>query len=185
MPKRWISENPSPELPLVGQATVACWLRWRYYFVSTIQVGPSDSPLAKLTEAISGKPEVESYVTQVFRCDKIGFVRNMGRIFYQREYSSLQEAREGHAEVVNLLFLGRLEMYEWTRWAAPGGRGYGTAGWVAISAGLLAAIWTFHIISRWWLALPVAIVAWLVGTGLVGAIWAVVRRLIELGEGIS
>lgn len=77
------------------------------------------------------------------------------------------------------------EMYRWTRWAAPGGRGHGIVGWAAIAAGFLAAIWAFHVVPRWWLALPAAILAWPVGTGVVGALWAVIRRLIERREGVS
>ena len=41
--------------------------------------------------------------------------------------------------------------YRWTRWAAPGGAGYGLVGWVAIVAGLGVAGLVFHIVSRWWL----------------------------------
>jgi len=74
--------------------------------------------------------------------------------------------------------------YRWTRWAAPGGKGHGIAGWVAIAVGLLAAIWTFHAIERLWLAFPAAIIAWLVGTALVGAIWALVRLLTQKHERI-
>ena len=58
------------------------------------------------------------------------------------------------------------------------------AGWAAIVVGFLAAIWAFRAVSHWWLALPAGILAWFVGTGLVGALWAAVRRLIELREGI-
>ncbi len=58
------------------------------------------------------------------------------------------------------------------------------AGWVAIAGGLLAAVWAFRVVPHWWLALPAAILAWLVGTGIVGGLWAVVRRLVELLEGI-
>ena len=95
---------------MVGQAIVADWLPWLYYLVSTIQVGPSHSPLAKLTEAISGEPQSERYLTQVFRCDKIGFVRDMDTVFYEREYSSFSQARKGHAEILSKLFEGRLRM---------------------------------------------------------------------------
>ena len=76
------------------------------------------------------------------------------------------------------------DIYRWTRWAAPSGKGHGVAGWVAIAVGLVAAIWTFHAAQRWWLAFPAAIIAWLVATALVGGIWAVVRLLIEKQEGI-
>jgi hypothetical protein len=76
-------------------------------------------------------------------------------------------------------------MYENTRWAAPGGGGHGLAGWLAIAVGLIAAIWVFYIVPHWWLALPAAILAWLLGTSVVGALWAAVRRLIEIREGIK
>lgn len=76
------------------------------------------------------------------------------------------------------------EIYRWTRWAAPGGKGHSISSWVAIAVGAVAAVWTFHSITRWWLALAAAALAWLVGTGLVGAIWALIRRIIEKREGI-
>jgi uncharacterized protein DUF6988 len=77
------------------------------------------------------------------------------------------------------------EMYRWTRWAAPGGRGHGMIGWVAIVGGAVAAIWTFHSVTQWWLALLAAAFAWLVGTGLIGVIWALVLRVIEKREGVG
>ena len=76
------------------------------------------------------------------------------------------------------------ETYRWTRWAAPGGSGHGMSGWVAIVVGTVAAIWAFHSVTRWWQALIAAAFAWLLGTGFVGAIWALVRRIIEKCEGI-
>jgi hypothetical protein len=76
------------------------------------------------------------------------------------------------------------EMYRWTRWAAPGGRGYGISSWAAILVGAVGAIWTFHSVTRWWLALVAAALAWLIGTNLVGGIWALVRRIVEKLEGI-
>ena len=57
-------------------------------------------------------------------------------------------------------------------------------GWAAIAFGGFAALWTFHIVPRWWLALPAAVGAWLLVTSLVGALWALVRQLIELYEGV-
>ena len=75
--------------------------------------------------------------------------------------------------------------YRWTRWAAPGGRGHGISGWMAIIVGAVAAIWTFHSVTRSWLALVAGALAWFVGTGLVGTIWVVVHRIIEKREGIG
>jgi len=62
--------------------------------------------------------------------------------------------------------------------------GHSISGWMAIIVGAVAAIWTFNSVTRWWLALVASALAWFVGTGLVGAIWAVVRRIIEKREGI-
>ncbi len=80
------------------------------------------------------------------------------------------------------------EMYKRTRWAAPGGGGYSFAGWVAILAGLWAAVYTFRRLITsgypWWVAVLAAILAWLAGTAVVGVLWAVVRRLLEHSEGI-
>ncbi|MDY6856798.1 MAG: hypothetical protein SWO11_19250 [Thermodesulfobacteriota bacterium] len=76
------------------------------------------------------------------------------------------------------------EMYKRARWAVPGRAGHDLAGWVAIAVGLLAAVWTFREVDSWWLAIPAAILAWLAATAVVGAIWALVRRLLEASEGI-
>ena len=75
--------------------------------------------------------------------------------------------------------------YERTRWAAPGGKGHGIAGWFAIGIGLLTAILAFRMVSRWWLAFISALLVWFVTTGIVGLIWAAVRRVIEKSEGIG
>jgi hypothetical protein len=76
------------------------------------------------------------------------------------------------------------EMYKRTRWGAPGGAGHGLAGWVAIAAGLLAAVWAFCEVDSWWLAIPAAIFAWLATTAVVGGLWALIRRLLEASDGI-
>ena len=76
------------------------------------------------------------------------------------------------------------DMHRWTTWAAPGGAGYEAIGWVAIAAGLLVAVWAFAFVSHWWLAAPAAILAYFVGVNGVSFLWALVRRLIELREGI-
>jgi hypothetical protein len=72
----------------------------------------------------------------------------------------------------------------WTRWAAPGGRGYGAVSWIAIVVGATSAGVIFKLVSPWWLGLLAAGIGWLVATGLVGGIWALVRRMIEWHEGI-
>src|SRR5579863_2536984 len=59
------------------------------------------------------------------------------------------------------------------------------SGWVAIVVGMLAAILTFHSVTRWWLALVAAALVWLFGTSFVPAIWTLVRRIIEKRQGIG
>jgi hypothetical protein len=116
MRARWVLHNPSPEIPIIGQARVATWWPGRYYFVSTIQLD-SSSPLHRLTESIrQGVPYAEAslgpntYVTQVFKCTKDGIVRSFKEPLYEREYSDLSAARAGHKRTVDLLEQGRLKL---------------------------------------------------------------------------
>jgi hypothetical protein len=116
MKARWILRYPSLELPIVGQAIVARWWPGRYYFVSTIQID-SSSPLSQLTQSIQqgvsyGKavPTPDKYVTQVFKCDKDGFVRSSQNSLYEREYSEVQVAHTGHETILRLLEQGNLKI---------------------------------------------------------------------------
>ncbi len=95
-----------PELPIVQQTLIASWLPWKYFFVSTIQCDTS-SPLAKLTRSIETGINYEDvpgkligYVTQIFPCDKNGIVRSFNKPLFEREYSDLSNAIEGHKEAV-------------------------------------------------------------------------------------
>lgn len=116
MRARWVVQNPSPELPIVGQARVASWWPGSYYIVSTIQIDASD-PLHRLTETIERMfPHEETtlcpgkYVTQVFKCSKDGIVRSFNEPLYELEYQELAAARAGHEETVVLLLQGRLKL---------------------------------------------------------------------------
>jgi hypothetical protein len=125
----------------------------------------------------------DSFHTLVSKCDKHLNLKS-GRILYSREYTTLDDAKKGHREVLSLVTKGALRNpYRWTSWAASGG-GQGMAGWVAVAVGLIPAVWTFHFFTHWWLRLAAAVLAWLVATGVVGGLWAVIRRLIESLEGI-
>jgi hypothetical protein len=73
--------------------------------------------------------------------------------------------------------------YKWTKWASQGG-GQNLAQWLSIVVGLIAAIWVFHLVPHWYLAAPAGIIVWLLATYLVGALWAVVRLVVERYEGI-
>jgi len=82
MRARWVQNyKKSPELPIVQQTLIASWLPWKYYIASTVQVSCG-------------------YVTQIFRCDKVGFVRSLDNPLLEREYSGLDEAIDGHKEAV-------------------------------------------------------------------------------------
>jgi hypothetical protein len=106
---RW--ENANANANIIGQAVVASWWPGLYHFVSTIHAD-STSALRRLTESIAtGKPyeEVlsapEAYVTNIYRCSKVGFVRGSqwDRPLFQREYNNLSEAQKGHDLALVLL----------------------------------------------------------------------------------
>jgi hypothetical protein len=188
---RCILDDPSPELPGVGRTVLASVIPWRYYLVQTIGFGfDPPSPLERLTATISGEAPEQGFITQVWPCDRYGCF-NPQTMWYERQYATLDEARAGHRETVGALLNGRLpprqtstDSYNWTRWAAPGGQGYSLIEWVAIATGIGAAILTYRLVPRWWLALPSAAVAYFLGQMLVATFWAAVRLIIERCEGI-
>jgi hypothetical protein len=188
---RCILDDPSPEFPGLGRTVLASWIPWRYYLVQTVGAGFDPlSPIEKLTAAISGKAPEPWFTTQVCNCDRMGLY-NSEKVWYEREYATLDEARAGHRETVEALLNGRMpprqvgeHTYPWTRWAAPGGQGYSIIEWVAIGVGIAAAILTFRVVPHWWLALPLAALAYYAGTILVAVLWARVRLMIERCEGI-
>jgi hypothetical protein len=100
----------------VGQALIATWLPWKYYIVSTIQLAPT-SKLQQLTDSIDqgvpygdAIPGPVTYLTQVFRCDQEGFVKNVNKPLYEQEFIDISTARERHDEVVALLAAGHLKV---------------------------------------------------------------------------
>ena len=116
MRARWVCPNPSPELPIVGQAIVAYWWPGKYYIVSTIQLD-SSSPLSRLTRSLETgvayeevTPGPDVYVTQVFKCDKNGWTKSIDNLLYEREYPDLTQAISGHNDTVNLLEQGQLKL---------------------------------------------------------------------------
>jgi hypothetical protein len=110
MKARWVSHNPSPRMPLVAQTRVAMWWPGKYYFVTTMKVDRT-TPLSRLTESIrelfpqAADTPIAEYVTAVSRTNKDGALTS--GVFYQRQYSELSEAREGHKSVVAALEDGR------------------------------------------------------------------------------
>ena|ERR1022692_3065639 len=101
----------------LGSAIVATWWPGRYYRVSTIQLDTS-STAAKAVESLkTGVPlheiplKVTGYVTQVAKCDKMGWVGDwIANTLFERTYADAAEAQAGHNEVVDLLQKGRLKL---------------------------------------------------------------------------
>jgi len=187
---RCILDDPSPQPPGVGRTVLAGWIPWRCYLVQTVGAGFDPlSPIEGLTAAISGKPPEPWFATQVCNCDRMGLY-NPEKVWYEREYATVDEARAGHRETVEALLNGRMpprqvgeHTYPCTRWAAPGGQGYSIIDWAAIAAGIGAAILAYRLVRHWWFALPsAAVVAYFLGQMLVAILWAAVRRVIERCE---
>lgn len=115
MRARWVREDP-PSTSHIGFAVVARWFPGRYYLVSTIRCDGT-SHLAKLTRSAETSIPLEqissareTFVTNIFKCDRNGFVRSFENPLHERVYSSLDEAHAGHAKTVDLLAKGKLTL---------------------------------------------------------------------------
>ena len=107
MRARWVQSWDSPKLPTVASTTVARWLPNSYLSVSTIEIRvKSDDPLDAIWSKLNPNRH-DTWVTQVFRCDRSGFARNLYDPLYKREYSNLNAAKQGHTEIVGALRDGR------------------------------------------------------------------------------
>jgi len=107
---RWILNNPSPKPPLMGYTIVAHWLPWKYYLISTVEIwGDESDPMYQLMKKSFDAPK-KCFVTQVFKCNRIGWTKDMNYFYYQKEYSHLSEAEYGHKEIVELLSKGKLRL---------------------------------------------------------------------------
>ena len=56
------------------------------------------------------EPGHDLFVTHVYNGDKNIFIKSMDYYFYEREYSTLTEAKLGHEETVRLLLQGRVKL---------------------------------------------------------------------------
>jgi len=113
MRARWIREELSKSH--IGFAVIARWLPGKYYLVSTI-CSDRTSNLAKLTRSLeTGLPfeEIQSsppkFVTNIFDCDRNGFARQIDRPLHEIVYRTLEQARSGHADIVESLASGKLK----------------------------------------------------------------------------
>lgn len=118
MRARWVSENPSPKFPVVGEAMVASFWPGKYYLVMTMHVEGNEL-VERLTQTIeTGVPFEEVTVadyfeTSVLRCN---WDLTHSRGVYERRYPNLEEAKLGHEAIVRLLAQGRLKLPRPRRW---------------------------------------------------------------------
>jgi len=114
MRARWVREGP-PSTSHIGFAVVARWFPGKYYLVSTV-CSDGTSPLARLTKSmetgisfneIASAPPM--FVTNIFDCDRHGFARRIDKPLHERVYSTLEDARVGHSQIVDLLVNGKLK----------------------------------------------------------------------------
>lgn len=108
MRARWIHSWDSPKLPTVASTVVARWLPNSYLSVSTIEVrAKSDDAAMDVILNKLNPNRHDTWVTQVFRCDRYGFARNLYEPLYKREYSDVDAAKCGHKEIVEALRDGK------------------------------------------------------------------------------
>jgi hypothetical protein len=74
--------------------------------VSTVNIDSSNSK--NLFNHVT--PELDLYVTQVFNCDKHGWVKSIDDLLSEQGYPDLFKARNGHKETVELLSKGKLRL---------------------------------------------------------------------------
>lgn len=119
---RRVMRRPSPELPIVDQAFVSIgWLPTKYYFVSTIfndiaTRSSGDGDIAMLLRQLD--PDLHDfYITNVYECDRSNTILNNDEFLYARKYESLEQARQGHEEVIELLQNDKLPLKRQTHWS--------------------------------------------------------------------
>jgi hypothetical protein len=107
MRARWVQSWDSPKPPTVASTVVARWLPNSYLSVSTIEVrAKSDDALDAILNKLNPNRQ-DTWVTQVFRCDRNGFARSLYDPLYSREYSDANSAKRGHEEIVGALRDGK------------------------------------------------------------------------------
>jgi hypothetical protein len=110
MKARWIFEDPDPPGG-IGMAIVASWVPGRFHKISTIEF-TGESAMEKLTESLRSGKKAERgrqfFKTQIAKCDKHGFVGgSWSSPVYQKEYETLEAAKEGHKIIVALFGAGK------------------------------------------------------------------------------
>src|SRR5215467_12821535 len=109
MRARWVQDMPPKDgAPIFTWTVVAHWIPNRYHLVCTLEVNTatSDDALSKLARQLNPNMK-DRWVTYVRRCDKYGIQYSNEGPLYRREYLDEVAARQGHAEVVESLWLGK------------------------------------------------------------------------------
>jgi hypothetical protein len=107
MRARWVQSWDSPKPPTVASTVVARWFPNSYLSVSTIEVrAKSDDALDAILNKLNPNRQ-DTWVTQVFRCDRSGFARSLYDPLYTREYPDVIAAKRGHEEIVEALRDGK------------------------------------------------------------------------------
>lgn len=117
-----VTRRPSPELPIVGQAFVSTggWPS-KCYFVSTIfndiaTRSAGDGEVGALLRHLD--PDLHDfYITNVYECDRNYSILNYNEFLYARRYEDVEQARQGHEEVLELLQEGKLPLKRQTHWS--------------------------------------------------------------------
>lgn len=109
MKPRWVEEIKDRKSPVIAGTIIAKWWPGIYYLVSTVTMKDNqDSPAAqavrKMREIFPEKEpndeDAKDFVTQVFRCNKIGWVRDMSRPLLDLRADDEAGARRNHTMAV-------------------------------------------------------------------------------------
>jgi hypothetical protein len=112
MKARWISEDPSPNLPVVGRAMVAGFWPWKYYMVTTFKED-YDSPAAildaRLRKIANEELNVPCYITWISPCRRDFTMKDGTLPIFEAKHSTLEEAKFGHSLILSLFKTGKLK----------------------------------------------------------------------------
>lgn len=122
MRARRVFEFPVEDPACIAQTIVVTWWPGRNYQVLTFR-SDGNTAIERLARSLEqrvpfaeAKPGPEKFVTVVSKCDKDGLVFTLADYdpladpLHEREYSNEQQAKAGHAEIVELLAEGRLKL---------------------------------------------------------------------------
>jgi hypothetical protein len=116
MRARWVSQRPSPKLPIIGQTHIASFWPGKYYFVSTIKLD-QDSPLSKLTRSLELNVAFndvplgpDEFITQVFSCNKYMIPKSFDNPLFEIKHPTLSQAQIWHDFAVEIISAGKIKL---------------------------------------------------------------------------